>query len=162
MGNNKTENTKTQGKREKIAANPNKGKNQTTETAGNYEAWQPLILQKPVGYTEKVLEKLSSLDAKISGLETLPKQMSDLASTLNTVSSGVELLHKEIKRLREENCSLREKNGSLEEQISSPDSNFNDLEQYGRRQNLEIRGIHMSDDESIAEVESKVLTLLIK
>jgi len=60
-----------------------------------------------------VLEKLSSLDAKMSGLETLPKQMSDLASTLNTVSSDVELLHKEIlgKKivLREENCSLREK-----------------------------------------------------
>ena len=71
-----------------------KEKNQTTETAGNYEAWQPLIPQKLIGYTEKVLEKISSLDAKMSGLETLPKQMSDLASTLNTVSSGVELPHK--------------------------------------------------------------------
>jgi len=98
----------------------------------------------------------------MSGLETLPKEMCDLASTLNTVSSDVELLHKEIKRLREENCSLREKNRSLEEKISSLDSNFNDLEQYGRRQNLKIHGIHMSDDESIAEVESKVLTVLKK
>ena len=98
----------------------------------------------------------------MSGLETLPKQMCDLASTLNTVSSDVELLHKEIKRLREENCSLWEKNRSLEEKISSLDSNFNHLEQYGRRQNLEIHGIHMNDDESIAEVESKVLTVLKK
>ena len=48
------------------------------------------------------------------------------------------------------------------EKISSLDSNFNDLEQYGRRQNLEIHGIHMKDDESIAEVESKVLTVLKK
>ena len=119
MGNNKTENTKKQGKREKIAATPNKGRNQTTETAGNYEAWQPLTPQKPVGYPEEVLEKLSSLDAKMSGLETLPKQMCDLANTLNTVSSDVELLHKEIIRLREENSSLREKNTSLEEKISS-------------------------------------------
>ena len=111
---------------------------------------------------EEVLEKLSSLDAKMPGLETLPKQMSDLASTLNTVSSDVELLHKEIKRLKEENCSLREKNRSLKEKISSLDSNFKDLEQYGRRKNLEIHGIHMSDDERIAEVESKVLTVLKK
>jgi len=51
---------------------------------------------------------------------------------------------------------------SLEEKISSLDSDFNDLEQYGRRQNLEINGIHMSDDESIAEVASKVLTVLKK
>jgi len=68
--------------------------------------------------------------------------MCDQASTLNTVSIDVELLHKEIIRFREENSSLREKNRSLEEKISSLDSNFNDLEQYGRRQNLEIHGIH--------------------
>jgi len=36
------------------------------------------------------------------------------------------------------------------------------LEQYGRKQNLEIHGIHTSDDESIAEVESEVLTVLKK
>ena len=76
-----------------------KEKKQTTETAGNYEAWQPLTPQKPVGYPEEVLAKLSSLDANMSGLETLPKQMCDLANTLNTVSSDAELLHKEIKRL---------------------------------------------------------------
>jgi len=58
--------------------------------------------------------------------------------------------------------SLREKNRSLEEKISSLDSDFNDLEQYGRRQNLEIHGTHMSDDESIVEVDSKVLTVLKK
>ena len=56
----------------------------------------------------------------------------------------------------------KRKNRSLEEKISSLDSNFNDLEQYGRRQNLEIHGIQMSDDESIAEAESKVLTVLRK
>jgi len=55
MGNNKTENTKKQGKREKTAATPNKGKKQTTETAGKYEVWQPLTPQKPDGYTEEVL-----------------------------------------------------------------------------------------------------------
>jgi len=47
MGNNKTKNTKKQGKREKTAATPNKRKKQTTDTAGNYKAWQPLTPQKP-------------------------------------------------------------------------------------------------------------------
>jgi len=139
MGNNKTENTKKQGKREKTAATLNNGKNQTTETAGNYEAWQPPTPQKPVGYPEEVLEKLSSLDAKMSGLETLPKQMCDLASTLNTVSSVLSFFTKISKALGKK-IALREKNRSLEEKISSLDSNFNNLEQYGRRQNLEIHG----------------------
>jgi len=74
MGNNKTENTKKQGKCEKTAVTPNNGKIQTTDTAGNYEAWQPLTPQKPVGCPKEVLEKLNSLDAKMSGLETLPKK----------------------------------------------------------------------------------------
>ena len=107
MGYNKNENTKKQGKCENNPATPNNGKNQATETTVNVEAWPPLTSQKPVGYFEEVLEKLSSLDAKMSSFETQPKQMSDLASTLKTVFSDVELLHKEIKRLREENCSRR-------------------------------------------------------
>jgi len=37
---------------------------------------------------------------------------------------------------------------------------INDLEQYGRRQNLEIQGIPMSDNENNAETENKVLTVL--
>ena len=95
------------------------------QTAGNYETWQPLTTKTgwlPGGSAGKI-----SRDAKMSGLETLPKQMSDLASTLNTVSSDVEL-HKEIKRLREENFSLREKNRLLEKKLSCLDSNFNDLD----------------------------------
>jgi len=44
--------------------------------------------------------------------------------------------------------------------LLSPDSDFNDLEQYDRRNNLEIHGIPLTDDESTAEVESKVLTVL--
>ena len=86
-----------------------------------------------------MLEKLSSLDAKMSGLETLPKQMCDLASTLNTVSSVLSFFTKISKALGKK-IALREKNRSLEEKISSLDSNFNNLEQYGRRQNLEIHG----------------------
>jgi len=74
MGNNNNENTKNQCKREKIAATPRNGKAQVTETAGNYEAWQPLTPPKPVGYSEEVLEKLRSLDAKMSGLDLYPNK----------------------------------------------------------------------------------------
>jgi len=88
--------------------------------------------------------------------------MCNMASTLKTVSMEVKHLHKEIKGLREENYSLREKNQLLENRISSLEFDINDLEQYGRRQNLEIKGIPMSDNENNAETESKVLKVLKK
>ena len=72
----------------------------------------------------------------------------------------MEQLHQEIKGLREENNTLREKNQLLENKIFEFDINY--LEQYGRRQNLEIQGIPMSDNENNAETESKVLTVLKK
>ena len=85
-----------------------------------------------------------------------------MASTLKTVSIEVEQLHKEMKGLREENNSLREKNQLLENKISSLEFDINDLEQYSRRQNLEIQGIPMSDNENNAETENNVLTVLEK
>jgi len=98
----------------------------------------------------------------MSRLESIPNQISNMASTLKTVSIEVKQLHKEMKGLREENNSLREKNQLLENKISSLELDINDLEQYGRRQNLEIQGIPMSDNENNAETENKVLTVLKK
>jgi len=42
------------------------------------------------------------------------------------------------------------------------DSQLDELEQYGRRQNLEIQGRPMPDNETNAEVEDKVLQVLKK
>jgi len=42
------------------------------------------------------------------------------------------------------------------------DSQLNELERYGRRQNLKIHGISMPDNETNAEVEDKVLQVLTK
>ena len=50
---------------------------------------------------------------------------------------------------------MKKKNAKL-------DSQLNELEQYGRRQNLEIHGIPMPDHETNAEVEDKVLQVLKK
>jgi len=124
--------------------------------------WPPLSPQTSVDKSEKLLEKLNQLNSKMSRLESIPNQISNMASTLKTVSMEVEQLHKEMKGLREENNSLREKNQLLENKISSLELDINDLEQYGSRQNLEIQGIPMSDNENNAETESKVLTVLKK
>ena len=140
----------------------NKEANQATKDFENCEKWPALSPQTSMDKSEELLEKLSQLNSKMSGLESIPNQVSNLASTLKTVSVDMEQLLKEIKGLREENNSLREKNQLLENKVSYLEFHINDLEQYGTRQNLEIQGIPMSDNESNAETESKVLTVLKK
>jgi len=62
--------------------------------------------------------------------------------------------------LKEENAQLKKRNKDLEEKNAKLDSQLNELEQYGRRQNLEIHGIPMPDSET--KVEDKVLQVLKK
>jgi len=64
--------------------------------------------------------------------------------------------------LKEENAQLKKRSRDLEEKNAKLDSQLNELEQYGRRQNLEIHGIPMPDNETNAEVEDKVLQFLKK
>ena len=59
--------------------------------------------------------------------------------------------------LKEENAQLKKRSRDLEEKNAKLDSQLNELEQYGRRQNLEIHGIPMPDNETNADVEEKVL-----
>ena len=138
----------------------NKEEIQATKDFVNYEKkWPTLSPQTSVNKSEELLEKLNQLNSKMSRLESIPNQISNMASTLKTVSKEVEQLHKEMKGLRKENNSLREKNQLLENKISSLEFDINDLEQYGRRQNLEIQGIPISDNENNIETGNKVLTV---
>jgi len=56
----------------------------------------------------------------------------------------------------------RKEAGILKENNAKLDSQLNELEQYRRRQNLEIHGIPMPDNETNADVEDKVLQVLKK
>ena len=138
----------------------NKEEIQATKDFENCEKWPALSPQTSMDKSEELLEKLSQRNSKMSRLVSIPDQISNLASTLKTVSTDMEQLYKEMKGLREENNSPRVKNQLLENKIFEFDINY--LEQYGRRQNLEIQGIPMSDNENNAETESKVLTVLKK
>ena len=124
--------------------------------------WPALPPQTSLDKSDELVENLNQLNSKMSRLESIPNQISNMASTFKTVSMEVEQLHKEMKGLREENNSLRKKNQLLENKISSLEFDINDLEQYGRRHNLEIQGIPMSDNENNAETENKVRTVLKK
>ena len=63
-----------------------------------------------------------------------------------------------IKDLQVENQRLRMKVNNLENKVMSLEMNGNHLEQYGRRNNLEITGI--PDDVSDKNLEEKVIQVL--
>jgi len=46
-----------------------------------------------------------------------------------------------MNHLKEENAQLKKRNRDLEEKNAKLDSQLNEVEQYRRRQNLEIHGI---------------------
>jgi len=63
--------------------------------------------------------------------------------------------------LETENKKLKQQNVHLENQVLNLGNQINYLEQYGRRQNLEIQGVAVNDDqETPQELELKVLPVL--
>ena len=92
------------------------------------------------------LDPLANLESKL--LARFDAVQSELLNVKNII----------IKNLREENERLREKVSQLDKKIISLESRHNMLEQYGRRNNLEIKGIPNSVPQK--DLESKVVNIL--
>ena len=99
------------------------------------------------------LKNLGGLKDLPSKFESFENQLSDILNEITTIGSNMD-------HLKEENAQLNKRNRDLEEKNAKLDSQLNEIEQYGRRQNLEIHGIPMPDNETNAEVEEKVLQVL--
>ena len=84
----------------------------------------------------------------------------------NSLNNRFDSLHNEflnlkdvvIQRLQDDNNLLREKIALLEKRVEDAESHSHLLEQYGRRNNIEIEGI--SDTVSDENLESKVISIL--
>ena len=101
------------------------------------------------------LKKLGGLKDLLSKFERFENQLSDIFKKITTIRSNLD-------HLKEENAQLKKRNRDFEEKNAKLDSQLNELEQYGRRQKLEIHGIPMPDNEANTEVEDKVLQVLKK
>ena len=100
-----------------------------------------------------------SSESDTATLNPLTNLKSRLLARFDAVQS--ELLNVKniiIKNLREENERLQEKVSQLDKKIISLESRHNMLEQYGRRNNLEITGIPNSVPQK--DLESKVVNIL--
>ena len=63
-----------------------------------------------------------------------------------------------IKRLQDENALLRSRCSKLEEKVVSLESSVNQVEQYGRRNNIVISGI--PDDVADDDLEDAVTSIM--
>ena len=93
---------------------------------------------------------------KLGGLKDLPSKCESFENQLSNIYE-ITTIRSNTDQLKEENAPLKKRNRDLEEKNAKLDSQLNELEQYGRRQNLEIHGIPMPDNETNADVEEKVL-----
>ena len=84
--------------------------------------------------------------------KTMLSRFDDLDKEISNIKDIV------IKELQLENQRLRKKVSDLQKKVYSAEENINSLEQYGRRNNIEITGIPESvEDKKLEETVVKVL-----
>ena len=101
-----------------------------------------------------------SLEDAIANLHSdLSEKITNLTTAVrSTKDEVINLKDKSIRRLQDENELLRAKCSRLENKVVSLESSINQVEQYGRRNNIVISGI--PDDISDNDLESTVVDIM--
>lgn len=111
--------------------------------------------------TMEKLEKI--LDEKLSPLSEQLKEALVMVNSLNTKYEKMEetlvVLQEENKALKEEHASLKAQVLSSANDLKSVEKSLNDLEQYTRRDSVEIRGIPLPEESQEEDTNEIVLQL---
>ena len=110
------------------------------------------------------MEKLEKiLDEKLGPLS---EELKEALAMLKSLSTKYEKMEESLGALQEENEVLKEEYASLKSQLlssandlKSVQKSFNDLEQYTRRDCLEIRGIPLPEESQAEDTNEMVLQL---
>ena len=102
---------------------------------------------------EKRMEKLDIVLQKVDNLATRIKKSQDFqAETLDAQGSHVAIILAENKNLKKENTLIHRILNDLHEELELEKIKRNQLEQYGRREMLEISGIPVAQDENCTDI----------
>jgi len=142
-------------------AHNRRGKHNPSSNSNSYNHDMETKLDEHTTISSQLNEMKTELK-KLGGLKDLPSKFESFENQLSDISNEITTIRSNMDHLKEENAQLKKRNRGLEEKNAKLDSQLNELEQYGRRQNLEIHGILMPDNETNAEVEDKVLQVLKK
>lgn len=103
----------------------------------------------------EMVEKISvSVQSKLADnpgliIENMRKEMDEFRESLNFLNASVEQLTAEKKELKDTNRSLLAHNAMLEQKVA-------DLEQYSRKNNVEIRGVPCTQGENCIEIVQSI------
>ncbi|XP_028518224.1 uncharacterized protein LOC114576195, partial [Exaiptasia diaphana] len=110
--------------------------------------------------TTEIVAKLEELSRKLEKINTLEASLEHLSAKYDEVVMTADSLKKEVHYLKVENSSLKAQVFACQEKATQNEIDINELEQYSRRDCLEIRGIPQSRDEDTDEIAKKVGELI--
>jgi regulator of replication initiation timing len=110
--------------------------------------------------TTEILAKLEEFSSKFEKINTMETSLELLSSKYDELLKTCNSLKKEVNSLKIENKSLKAEIVASKEKITLNANDINDLEQYSRRDCLEIRGIPQYKDEDTDDLVKKVGELI--
>ena len=123
-----------------------------------------MLTKKDKQFIKEILvDTLDEMREKIIG--TVMKKVNQLEGEVHEIALEKEKQEKEMKKLSEKNEDLVEKNKKLVDRISKEEEkrkyDINDLEQYGRRNNVRVSGLDFDNKyESSQQTAEGIATLL--
>ena len=102
--------------------------------------------QSKLDQIQATLQTLTTKMDKINGLE---EKLEDMRACVEYVSNFFDGFNEQLKELRSDNNDLREK-------LAKSENEINELQQYTRRNNLEISGVIEEDEENTDDIVVKV------
>ena len=102
---------------------------------------------------QHITSSINSVKADINSIKSdIRSVKTDLKDEINNLKNVM------IKRLQDENATLRERCRKLEQKLVAFESSTNNLEQYGRRNNVVINHLEESVSEILSDIDVKVIS----
>lgn len=100
-------------------------------------------------FKREVFEEFKAIRGEVAELTESVKFMSD---KVDKVTAATEKMSLELQALKKENEKLTASNAILTREVSTLKERMRDIEQYSRRNNIEISGIPVTPNESVLEI----------
>lgn len=129
--------------------------------------WRCDKCKDPADAPQSDANMLKAIFEKISKIDEISKDIKDLKTSFENLSIKYQEVVSEVAILKEENSKtshqlglIRNENAYLNHQLNSVKLQLNQLEQYGRRHNIEIHGVDLKKDENLPEVVERIGQML--
>ncbi|XP_078001141.1 uncharacterized protein LOC144453684 [Glandiceps talaboti] len=106
----------------------------------------------------QIMSHLAALNEKVDKIPTLANKIDDLQASVEYISSFFDMYKERMDRMEEDNKTLKDQLASATAKVTTMDRELQDLQQYTRRNNLEIHGIQEQPGEDTDALVMKVAT----